>query len=297
MNEDDFFYDDTDSESSDEEELGVKKDTPEKVRVSYFISCDYVTKTTLTLLQLFEVTLQSDIQQISVPLKSGINVNSQDKVRFLFLKKCSHYLYHFKSNENKHRSREKQKQYGCTPLVVAIQGNDIKVATYLLSNGANVNFVDTKKWTPIFHAIQSNQVDMVKLLLRSGADVNVLDGTKAAPIHWAAFGGQSEILRLLIAAGADKNALDDRGLNPITIAAQLRHVDVVRMLLRYECTIVPKFLSCKIVEKVLAKAKTLNKISQIKTKSKMSGKEGTTQALDAFLDTSVRVKMGILTSR
>ena len=242
------------------------------------------------------MTLQSDIQQISVLLKSGINVNRQDKVHFF------EHLFsspvHSKSNEKHDRSREKQKkQYGCTPLVVAIQGNDIKVATYLLSNGANVNFVDTKKWTPIFHAIQSNQVDMVKLLLRSGADVNVLDGTKAAPIHWAAFGGQSEILRLLIAAGADKNALDDRGLNPITIAAQLRHVDVVRMLLRYECTIVPKFLSCKIVEKVLAKAKTLNKISQIKMKSKMSGKEGTTQALDAFLDTSVRVKMGILTSR
>ena len=73
----------------------------------------------------------------------------------------------------------------CTPLVVAIRENDINVAIYLLSNGANVNFVDTKQWTPIFHAIQSNQVDMVKLLLRSGANVNVLDSTKAAPIHWA----------------------------------------------------------------------------------------------------------------
>lgn len=160
-----------------------------------------------------------------------------------------------------------------------------------------MNFVDTKQWTPIFHAIQSNQVDMVKLLLRSGANVNVLDSTKAAPIHWAAFGGQSEILRLLITSGADKNALDDRGLNPITIAAQLRHVDVVRMLLRYDCEIVPKFISCAVVEKVLAKAKTLNKISQIKLKSKTSGKESTKKTLDAFLDTSVRVKMGILTSR
>ena len=37
MNEDDFFYDDTDSESSDDEELGVKKDTPDKVRVSLFL--------------------------------------------------------------------------------------------------------------------------------------------------------------------------------------------------------------------------------------------------------------------
>lgn len=32
MNDRDFFYDDTDSESSDEEELGIQKDKPEKVR-------------------------------------------------------------------------------------------------------------------------------------------------------------------------------------------------------------------------------------------------------------------------
>jgi len=177
----------------------------------------------------------------------------------------------------------------------------MKVVTYLLSSGANVNFVDTKKWTPIFHAIQSNQIEMVKTLLRSGADVNVLDSTKAAPIHWAAYGGESEMLRILIANGADKNALDERGLNPITIAAQLRHVDVVRMLLRYECPIVPKFLSCKVVEKVLAKAKTLNKISQIKmmkdTKKSGNQQDALKGTLDKFLDTSVRVKMGILSSR
>ena len=167
--------------------------------------------------------------------------------------------------------------------MVAIRENDINVATYLLSNGANVNFVDTKQWTPIFHAIQSNQVDMVKLLLRSGANVNVLDGTKAAPIHWAAFGGQSEILRLLITAGADKNALDDRGLNPITIAAQLRHVDVVRMLLRYDCDDCTQVFSCAVVEKVLAKAKTLNKISQIKTKSKHLGRKARKKLLMHFL--------------
>ena len=32
MDDRDFFYDDTDSESSDEEELGIQKDKPEKVR-------------------------------------------------------------------------------------------------------------------------------------------------------------------------------------------------------------------------------------------------------------------------
>lgn len=164
-----------------------------------------------------------------------------------------------------------------------------------------MNFVDPKTWSPLFHAIQSNNIEMVKILIQSGADVSAIDGTKAAPVHWAAFEGQSESLRLLIAAGADKNAFDERGLNPITIAAQLRHVDVVRMLLRYECKVVPKFLSCKTVEKVLTKAKTLNKISQIKLKSSDTGATSsdtkTMSSFDAFIDTSVSVKMGILSNR
>jgi len=41
--------------------------------------------------QLFEATLQSDIQQISVLLKSGISVNSQDKVsKYLVKSKIRH---------------------------------------------------------------------------------------------------------------------------------------------------------------------------------------------------------------
>ena len=85
MNDENFFYDDTDSESSDEEELGIKHVTSDKVRTvvpSQTLLSNHAAQSN-SLRQLFEVTLQGDIQQISVLLKSGVNVNSQDKVWYI----------------------------------------------------------------------------------------------------------------------------------------------------------------------------------------------------------------------
>ena len=82
MNDENFFYDDTDSESSDEEELGIKHVTSDKVRTDKTLLSNHAAQSN-SLRQLFEVTLQGDIQQISVLLKSGVNVNSQDKVWYI----------------------------------------------------------------------------------------------------------------------------------------------------------------------------------------------------------------------
>ena len=78
-------------------------------------------------------------------------------------------------------------RYGETPLMSAIESNNLKVAKILLDTGAmhlNTNF--NEDFGPLHIAVWYGYADMIKILLESGADVNVVDEEYSSPLHLAA---------------------------------------------------------------------------------------------------------------
>ncbi len=60
-----------------------------------------------------------------------------------------------------------------SPLAIAAMRNYLKVAKFLIKNGANVNTTDTANWTPLHWAAQEGHKDMVVLLLKKGAKTSL----------------------------------------------------------------------------------------------------------------------------
>ena len=90
------------------------------------------------------------------------------------------------------------------PLNLAALEGHKEIAELLISKGADVNAMDINGRTPLIEAINGNQIELIKLLIAKGADMNPKYHT---PLHHAAMCGHKEVVELLIAAGADVNRL------------------------------------------------------------------------------------------
>ena len=109
-------------------------------------------------------------------------------------------------------ARDSQRQ---TPLHKAALGGQVKVAQFLLANGADVNAREHNNATPLHFAVYSGKKDVLELLLTNGADPNIvgalagtgLDGQyfEGHPLSLAVHQGRFAIAEILLAHGSDPN--------------------------------------------------------------------------------------------
>ena len=152
---------------------------------------------------------------------------------------------------------------GATPLHAAANKGQLRVATFLLDHGAEINPKNGE--TPLYAAVLNAQKTMVELLLNRGADINAPNGAdhgtvlgtavhhgyeavigvllarKAdvnlgrpdgfTPLMETAEQGRAKIIRMLLAAKANPNAQDDKGYTPLIYAARAGSTESVKELL------------------------------------------------------------------
>jgi ankyrin repeat protein len=152
------------------------------------------------------------------------------------------------------------------PLWRAANMGRLRVATFLLDHGADVNAMSGGE-TPLISAAMNAQKAMVELLLSRGADVNarasnggtallaaaeggfqavaeVLLAHKAdvnepftkmhneeTPLHEAAQRGYANFVSLLLTNGADANVINDDGRTPLFLAVRGGQEKIVQLLL------------------------------------------------------------------
>jgi uncharacterized protein len=122
---------------------------------------------------------------------------------------------------------------GCTLLMQAALSNQVAVAEYLFSKGADVHAGDYGGITALHCAADhSCKVDMVRLLLAKGASVHATSDEGVQPLHTAAGTGSVNIAELLLAAGADAAAPARFGGCLLTAASE-GHPKMVQLLLQH----------------------------------------------------------------
>jgi uncharacterized protein len=148
---------------------------------------------------------------------------------------------------------------GMSAVVVATYYGQQKIAGYLISRGANLNFFEAsmsgkvgvvKKlveenpaivnsyssdgFTAIHLASFFGSKEIAQFLIQNGADVNAVAKNlmKVMPLHSAVARSHFEIAELLVSNGAEVNAVQDGGIAPLHEAAQNGNLEIAKLLLK-----------------------------------------------------------------
>ncbi len=76
---------------------------------------------------------------------------------------------------NKYLPKKARYRVDMTPLLMAIQNDDIVFAKELIRYGADINLANSRGETPILCAMRNENIEFVKELMKMGADTSVLD--------------------------------------------------------------------------------------------------------------------------
>lgn len=132
-----------------------------------------------------------------------------------------------------------------TPLLLAIQGNNLKIVQLLISSGADVNKtgrkLDGEELVPLVEAIAHNKTDIAKELIKHGADVNKvynIQGVEEVTPLIIAIGHKNfELVKLLLTYGADPNFvvtnIDGDRVSPLMGAIYVNNNQIVEELIKH----------------------------------------------------------------
>lgn len=101
---------------------------------------------------------------------------------------------------------------GLSPILIAALTGSIKILTFLIRKGVNLNIKSYS--TALCIACESNFVNMAKLLLEHGADPNQQDIFLNTPLHHACSHSSKELIKILIKQQARVNVVNADGKKP-----------------------------------------------------------------------------------
>ncbi|MBA3052338.1 MAG: ankyrin repeat domain-containing protein [Candidatus Omnitrophota bacterium] len=123
-----------------------------------------------------------------------------------------------------------ERQGDLTPLMIAAKNNDLKMASLLTENMADVGAASSDGTTALFYAAMRNYHVIAEFLIGMLADVNAADAKGWTPLMAAVAENSLETARLLIKNGADINARNAEALNALEIAKYKRNDKMISAL-------------------------------------------------------------------
>ncbi len=119
------------------------------------------------------------------------------------------------------------------PISGAVRHGYLDVADVLVKLGAPVDRTDARI-TPLVKAVLGDQVEMAKFLISKGADVNHVDGNGMTPLLYAASidFGTPAMIDMLLRAGARTDMKTKEGKTALELARQYKHTHLIPSLER-----------------------------------------------------------------
>jgi ankyrin repeat protein len=104
---------------------------------------------------------------------------------------------------------EETDAYNDTPLITASKLGNVKIAKFLLDNGANYEAKNKFGYTPLMYASMDNNVEIVRLLLSAGANLNEKNNYNETALFISFIKENIGTIKVLIEeGGADPNTKD-----------------------------------------------------------------------------------------
>ena len=122
---------------------------------------------------------------------------------------------------------------GFVPLTYALQGESLDNYRLLMDAGANPDPLDNGKgvFSPLAMAADHGLIEVVTELIDLGVNVNKVNDIGNDALKYAAGKGRVECMELLINAGANPASIDDEGFSAIHNAVDNQQYDAVVKLL------------------------------------------------------------------
>eukprot|EP00743_Colponemidia_sp_Colp-15_P010316 GILK01011346.1.p1 GENE.GILK01011346.1~~GILK01011346.1.p1 ORF type:complete len:317 (+),score=36.73 GILK01011346.1:358-1308(+) len=133
-----------------------------------------------------------------------------------------------------------QDETGLTPLMLSSQFGDACAVSALLHFGADVSVADNTQQTALHFASRCGHVDVADAILCVlPSAVRRVDKGGSTPLHRAALHGQVEFCRRLleVQSEAPLEVEDSSGMTAVLVACQQGHLDCVKVLDAFGCSL------------------------------------------------------------
>src|SRR5258706_8583006 len=114
-----------------------------------------------------------------------------------------------------HGANVNARAHGLSPLLVAVDNQNTRVANLLISRGADIERKGGSGRTALIQSATRQDPRMMELLLGRGAKVNARDEQGYTPLFLASTYGFVPHVKLLIQYGADVSQADNYGATPL----------------------------------------------------------------------------------
>jgi hypothetical protein len=119
---------------------------------------------------------------------------------------------------------------GITPLIAAVQANNLSTITVLLEHGADASMADSMNFDPLYWALHNGFFKVADVLLAHGVDVDRPNAQGNSPLMSAVMRGDLATAHYLLSHGADKKRMSSSGSTPRTVASRNRDAAMVSLL-------------------------------------------------------------------
>ena len=111
----------------------------------------------------------------------------------------------------------------------------------MIQKGVDVDMLDRMERTPLLNAVEFNQIANVRVLLENGANPNISKFYEGSPFHVAIKEKHNEMALLMMKYGADVNLpcpdLFDQDNHPLHLAISNRNVEMAEALINHGCDV------------------------------------------------------------
>ncbi|OAB82119.1 hypothetical protein WSTR_02155 [Wolbachia endosymbiont of Laodelphax striatellus] len=133
---------------------------------------------------------------------------------------------------------------GNSPLSIAVSKQDLKMMSFLIENGADVNIEDFFRVPPIYYAVTKGTTEMIELLIDKKASISgyfSYAGEKRTLVGWAIDENSPEKVEVLLKHGASPNSkfdfYDDSQDSCLHAAIRRDYKKIVELLVKYKANV------------------------------------------------------------
>lgn len=118
------------------------------------------------------------------------------------------------------------------PLFYAVNHDQIDVVMCLAEHGAELNSKGKNRHSPLYWAARKGDLKLCSYLIQKGANMNKkIEKFHQTPLHEATWKGHLHIVKHLVEEGADIGIKDYEGSNALHMACRRGHLGIVKFLL------------------------------------------------------------------